>query len=290
MTPSLTYVEFLLVFLAVPVVALAAAVARRTDSLRRVLAGVAALVCIAVGYTAPWDSYLVGRGVWTYGEGVVAVRFARVPLGEWLFFVLQTTVTGLWYHLLAPQVEPGVPGRDVPGRADARGVGAVAWLALAALGAGLVVASAETYYLGMILVWAAPVVAFLWAVGGPVIWRYRRVVAIAVTVPSVYLWAADRFAIDSGLWTISTDYSTGVHLLGLPVEEAVFFVLTNVLVVQGLLLFDWVVARAGERGPAYAVAGLVPDSVADSVSSVAGRIPGVAETRRHIAEVRRRWE
>jgi lycopene cyclase domain-containing protein len=139
----------------------------------------------------------------------------------------------------------------------------------------------------MILVWAAPVVAFLWAVGGPVIWRYRRVVAIAVTVPSVYLWAADRFAIDSGLWTISTDYSTGVHLLGLPVEEAIFFVLTNVLVVQGLLLFDWVVARAGERGPAYAVAGLVPGqfadllgSIADSVRSAAGRVPGVAEVRR----------
>ena len=205
-------------------------------------------------------------------------------------FVLQTTATGLWYHLLAPRVEPGLPGRDLPGRPETRGLGATAWLALGALGVGLVVVSAQTYYLGMILVWAAPVVAFLWAVGGPVIWRYRRVVAIAVTVPSVYLWAADRFAIDSGLWTISTDYSTGVPLLGLPVEEAVFFVLTNVLVVQGLLLFDWVVARAGERGLAYAVAGLIPRSVpnslgsiADSVVSVAGRIPGVAE-------VRSRWE
>jgi lycopene cyclase domain-containing protein len=304
MTSSLTYVEFLSVFLAVPVVALAAAVARRTDSPRRVLAGVAALVCIAVGYTAPWDSYLVGRGVWTYGEGVVAVRFARVPLGEWLFFVLQTTATGLWYQLVAPRVESGLPGRDLSGRPEARGLGAVAWLLLGALGAVLVVASARTYYLGMILVWAAPVVAFLWAVGGPVIWRYRRVVAIAVAVPSAYLWAADRFAIDSGLWTISADYSTGVHLLGLPVEEAIFFVLTNILVVQGLLLFDWVVARAGEHGPAYAVAGLVPGHVADSVESIGDSVVSVADSGRSladsmrsvadripgVAEVRRRWE
>ncbi|NEU57816.1 lycopene cyclase domain-containing protein [Halorussus sp. MSC15.2] len=177
MTGSLTYVEFLSAFLAVPAVGLTVAVARRTEAPRRVVAGVAALVCIAVAYTAPWDSYLVGRGVWTYGEGVVAARFARVPLGEWLFFVLQTVTTGLWYHLLAPRVDPGVPGRDAPGRADARTVGAVAWLALAALGAVLTVSATRTYYLGMILVWAGPVVAFLWAVGGPVVWRYRRLVA-----------------------------------------------------------------------------------------------------------------
>lgn len=308
MTTSLTYVEFLSAFLAVPLLALAMGVARQTDDFRRVLAGVAALVCIAVGYTAPWDSYLIGRGVWSYGEGVVAVRFARVPLGEWLFFVLQTAMTGLWYHLLAPHLESGIdpelPGRDVPGRTDARAIGTAVWLVIAALGAVLLTISARTYYLGMILVWAAPVVAFLWAVGGPVIWRYRRLAAIAVAVPSVYLWVADRFAIESGLWMISADYSTGIVLLGLPVEEAVFFLLTNVLVVQGLLLFDWVTARADERDPAYAVAGLIPDSVADSVGSVAGRIPGIAEirryiteirrhiteTRHHIAEVRRRWQ
>ncbi|UPV72854.1 lycopene cyclase domain-containing protein [Halorussus limi] len=280
---TLTYVEFLLAFLGVPVAALAVAVARKTDDHRRVLAGVAALVCIAVTYTAPWDSYLVGRGVWTYGEGVVAARFARVPLGEWLFFVLQTVTTGLWYHLLAPRVDPGVPGRDAPGRSDARTVGAVAWLALAAVGAVLTATATRTYYLGMILVWAGPVVAFLWAVGGPVVWRYRRLVAAAVAVPSAYLWAADRFAIGTGLWTISPDYSTGLHVAGLPVEEAIFFALTNLLVVQGLLLFDWVTARAAERGTAHAVAGLVPPSVASLAGSLSARVPGVAE-------VRRRWQ
>jgi len=290
MTTPFTYVEFLSVFLAVPAVALAVAVARRTDDSRRVLAGVTALVCIAVGYTAPWDSYLVGRGVWTYGEGVVAVRFARVPLGEWLFFALQTIATGLWYHLLAPRgdsgVDPALPvgsGGRFSIEGNARGVGAGAWLAVGAIGAGLVVASPRTYYLGMILAWAAPVLAFLWAVGGPVIWRDRRRVATAVAVPSAYLWVADWYAIGSGLWTISADSSTGVHVLGLPVEEAVFFALTNLLVVQGLLLFDWVVARATESGPTDAVAGLIPDWVASRAGSAANRVPGVAE-------VRRRWQ
>ncbi|WP_135852038.1 lycopene cyclase domain-containing protein [Halorussus salinus] len=315
MPDSLTYVEFLSVFLAVPVAALAVAVARKTDDPRRVLAGLAALVCIAVGYTAPWDSYLVGRGVWTYGEGVVAVRFARVPLGEWLFFVLQTTATGLWYHLLSSGIDPALPGRDALGDSDgqpvrvnatevnatgattaatrtasARTAGATAWLALAAVGALLVVGPPRTYYLGMILAWAAPVLAFLWAVGGPVLWRERRLVAAAVAAPSLYLWVADWYAIRTGLWAIAPEYSTGLLAFGLPIEEAAFFLLTNLLVVQGLVLFDWVVARATERDPRYAVAGLVPggvsrrvpDSVVRVAGSLAGRLPGVAE-------VRRRW-
>jgi hypothetical protein len=286
----------------IPIAALAAAVARRTDDFRRVLAGLLALVCIAVGYTAPWDSYLVGRGVWTYGEGVVAVRFARVPLGEWLFFVLQTTATGLWYHLLSSGIDPALPGRDAPAdfesvvgsqarTASARSVGAVAWLAVAGVGAVLVVTAGRTYYLGMILLWAAPVLAFLWTVGGPVLWRERRLVAAAVAVPSLYLWVADWYAIRTGLWAIAPEYSTGIFAFGLPIEEAVFFLLTNLLVVQGLLLFDWVVSRAAERDPRYAVAGLVPggvsrrvpDSVLRVAESLAGRLPGVAE-------VRRRWE
>jgi lycopene cyclase domain-containing protein len=253
MTSSLTYLEFLAAVLAAPAVALGAVVLRRRDPPHRAAAGIAVLVCVAVSYTAPWDSYLIGRGVWRYGEGVVVARFGGVPLGEWLFFAGQTVLTGLWYYAIAPRIDPGLP---TPG--TARRVGGVAWSVLAVVGAGLAVASGETYYLGMTLAWAAPVAAFLWSVGGPVLWAHRRLVAVTVAVPSAYLWIVDRFAIDRGLWTISADHSTGLSPLGLPIEEAVFFVLTNVLVVQGLVLFDWTLARADERGAGHAVEGLVP--------------------------------
>jgi lycopene cyclase domain-containing protein len=44
-------------------------------------------------------------------------------------------------------------------------------------------------------------------------------------------------AIGFGTWTISPVYTTGLIIGGrLPVEEAVFFLLTNVLVVFGLNL------------------------------------------------------
>jgi len=98
-------------------------------------------------------------------------------------------------------------------------------------------------YLGAILVWAAPIVALQWAVGGSYLRRTWRTWGVAVAVPTLYLWAVDRIAIGIGIWIISDELSSGFELLGLPVEEAVFFLITNLLVVYGLVLFEWVMAR-----------------------------------------------
>ena len=65
--------------------------------------------------------------------------------------------------------------------------------------------------------------------------------AVAVLVPSAYLWVVDRHAIREGVWTISETYTTGLGVAGLPVEEMAFFVVTNLFVVQALVLFRWVV-------------------------------------------------
>jgi lycopene cyclase domain-containing protein len=94
----------------------------------------------------------------------------------------------------------------------------------------------STRYLALILVWACPMLALQWAYGGHYLWRVRRVVLVGVMVPTVYLWIADRIAIALSIWVISDRYTTGFAPFGLPVEEALFFLLTNLLVVQGLLL------------------------------------------------------
>jgi len=76
------------------------------------------------------------------------------------------------------------------------------------------------------------------AVGADVLWHQRRLVALALLPPMLYLVAADALAINSGTWTIAPTQSTGV-MLGdvLPLEELVFFGLTNVLIVFGMTLF-----------------------------------------------------
>jgi hypothetical protein len=52
----------------------------------------------------------------------------------------------------------------------------------------------------------------------------------------VYLWVADAAAIHLGIWTISSEFTLGLEPFGLPVEEATFFLMTNLLVVKGILL------------------------------------------------------
>jgi lycopene cyclase domain-containing protein len=96
---GLTYLQFhaALVLPAVAALLAAAAVSRPRAGGRTVWAvgghrywvGVAVVTAVAVGYTAPWDSYLIARGVWRYGEGRTALRLGRAPVGEYLFFVLQ---------------------------------------------------------------------------------------------------------------------------------------------------------------------------------------------------------
>jgi len=53
------------------------------------------------------------------------------------------------------------------------------------------------------------------------------------------LWAVDTLALRRGTWVISTDTKYGVHLWdGLEIEEALFFLVTNTLIVFGQLAFD----------------------------------------------------
>jgi len=69
---------------------------------------------------------------------------------------------------------------------------------------------------------------------------WRRV-ALAIGVPTLYLWAADWVAIELGIWVISSSHTIGIGFGSLPIEEALFFLCTNVFVVQGVVLYVWVV-------------------------------------------------
>lgn len=230
------YVALLALFVVAPTAALLASGAvRRSIGRRRALVGVALMVGAALSYTIPWDNYLVAEGVWWYGDGVLA-RIWHAPVEEYAFIALQPLLTAAWLYRA-----------DVDAVTDrnpsfARVVGTLACLAVAVAG----VAALTTpwgYYLGAILAWAGPVLALQWGVGGGVLWRERRLLLFGVGPPTVYLCLVDRLAIGRGIWTISPAHTTGVTILGLPVEEATFFLLTNLMLVQGLVLFHWLSAR-----------------------------------------------
>lgn len=248
----MTYASFLAVFIGLPLLALAALTRRDARAGRRLpaelrgfapAAVIAAHVVVAVVYTTPWDNYLVASGVWFYDPAKVAVDWilGYVPLEEYAFFVLQTVAGGLW---LLWWLRRRAGGAAAPGSGEAVGHIATRWAPAALATAGALAAAAALAlgaghgrYLALVLVWALPPIAFQLAFGGDILWRHRGAVGPAIATATLYLSAADTLAIRDGVWTIAAASSTGWLLPGgLPIEEFVFFLATNVLVGFGVTL------------------------------------------------------
>ena len=239
---NLTYVGFHAVFVAPPLLVLASVTAsthNETRSVVRVIPAIAILI-LALVYTTPWDNYLIHRGVWWYGDGTVAGRLWLAPLEEYLFVLLQPIVTTLWLGLIS-KAFPERRQTVVMSRRDRLG-GVVAGLAVGAIGVAMLTQS-TTFYMGAILSWAAPVLALQWAVGWRQLLARWRLVVISVALPALYFAGADRIAIEYEVWTIAEQYTTGLTVGGLPIEEGLFFFVTTLFVVQGLVLYPWVIKR-----------------------------------------------
>jgi lycopene cyclase domain-containing protein len=200
-------------------------------------------VFIAVLYTTPWDNYLVATRVWWYDpELVIGVTLGWVPLEEYAFFVLQTLLVGFWVlHLIRhfwderrgmSPIEEGALIR--PLRVVTTALVFCIWIIAAAV---LVTSWAPGTYLALQLLWALPPIGLQLAYGADILWRHWQVVVFAIVPFTLYLSFADTLAIRSGTWTINPEQSVGLLLPGsLPVEEFLFFLLTNTLVVFGITL------------------------------------------------------
>lgn len=199
------------------------------------------LVAVAVLYTTPWDNYLVATQVWWYDPALVSgLILGWVPIEEYTFFVLQTVMTGLWVIFLLRRVISAPPTLDRQSLEEANrfrwvasGVLLLIWIISVIL---LVAGSAGGTYLALELSWALPPIIFQFAFGGDLIWRDRYLILLAIGVPTVYLCIGDALAIGSGTWTIDPAQSTGILVGNLPIEEIIFFIITNTLVVLGMTL------------------------------------------------------
>ncbi|PSP38042.1 lycopene cyclase [Halobacteriales archaeon QH_7_65_31] len=203
-------------------------------------AGIGILAGVAFAYTIPWEILLIGNGVWSYAEGAVIARFINIPVEELLFILVQPFITALWLYQFIETSR-----RPLAVSLSKRLGGAVAGLLISGVGVWLYLAGGTTTYLGALLGWAGPVLAIQWAFGWPYLRDHAKTVGIGVGLPTVYLCAADMVAITLGIWKLSPTYTTGLTLAGLPIEEALFFLLTNLFVVQGLVLWLWVTDRLG---------------------------------------------
>ena len=267
---TLTYLQFHLVF-TLPVLALLWYLSPGYDTPRRwrAAAGLTILVIIAFAYTTPWGSYMIGQGVWWYGDDAVLVRALEVPLGEYLFFVIQSLLVGFYLHWRGfdPTFEAGDFARLPRLAGVAFGVG------LFVCGLWLVSLGDSFLYLGGLVAWVGPVVSIQWGVGGGYLVREPRPWLEAALVPAAYLWVTDRIAIGMGTWVISTEFTTGVAVFGLPIEEMLFFLLAGLMTTSGLVLWEWVLDWNDRTGR---LDSLLPAALTGA-SKGDGRSPGMPQ-------------
>lgn len=241
----MTYFGFLAIFLLIPISLLAAAAVydRRHGRVLPALlhhwppfAAVALHILLALVYTTPWDNYLVATRVWWYDPQLVTgIVIGWVPIEEYTFFVLQPILGGLWLLFWARRLRFE---NRVALRPWLRW-GSVALLGACWLGAVfmLVAGWKPGTYLGLELAWALPPIMLQLGFGADILWRYRQLVLGVILPLTFYLSCADALAIGWGTWTIDPAQSLGILLPGaLPIEEFIFFLLTNTLVGFGVTL------------------------------------------------------
>lgn len=207
-------------------------------------------VITAVTYTTPWDNYLVATKVWWYDpELVTGVTIGWVPIEEYTFFILQSLMTGSWlqYMMRRFPAEEKPYDRNPAGRIAMTGALGLLWLASMR---GLFFGSDANRYRHLILGWALPPIMLQTAIGGDIIWRHRKLIASTLVPATLYLGLVDSRAIESGTWKINPEKSTQHEpIKNLPIEELLFFFITNALLTFGITLVQ--AKESEERLPKF---------------------------------------
>jgi len=234
--PGFQYLQFLLVFLIIPTTILLLLNKRqKKDSFHNSTSfkPVLIVIALAVIYTTPWDNYMIQKGVWSYGKDVFTLSIFYAPLEEYMFFVLQPLLTGIFFYSFLS----GKNLKEAKLNIKKGLIGLVSGASVSVLGL-LFLRTDPTFYTGSILLWAGPILAVQW-VGWPILAQNYRTLLKGVLIPTAYLSFADMYAIHQGIWSISGEFTTGLHIFNLPVEEALFFLITNIFIVQTLILYQF---------------------------------------------------
>lgn len=233
---NLNYLLFHLIFTLTPVLVLGYLYIRDKSGKKTFKQGTFLMILLAIVYTSPWDRLLIDEGIWYYGENVVSLWILGIPLGEYLFFIIQTLGVSLFLYKIGYNSDKtenaGIFERPLFG---------LPFLLLSLFGLWMIILGPNsTLYMGAILAWAGPVISLQWIFGGEKLLEQKKTLIKSILIPASYLWIIDKIAITKGLWILPLETRTSLEIFGLPIEEMIFFLMTNIMVIQGVILYDWV--------------------------------------------------
>jgi len=195
------------------------------------------LTIIALLYTTPWDNFLVANKIWYYDANkVIGIVIGYVPIEEYTFFVLQTLLVSFFIFTYIKTLN--LNSTDERERKDIRVISTILLLLIWLTAIFSYISEINALvYMNLILIWALPPIILQLMYGADILWAKKRPLVLFILISTAYLSIVDALAISANIWTISLNTSTGILIGGiLPIEEMVFFLVTNVLIIFGLTL------------------------------------------------------
>lgn len=206
------------------------------------------LPIIAFVWTTPWDNELVRKKAWWYPRSCVLARVGYVPLEEYAFFILQSLITSFLTILITRWSTP----RSLPSQCGKKLAWIIPLMPVVTFACGIAgllgkEGNGHHFYISMIAWWASIPLILLWY-GTRRSWlglmhnKQIRPWIISLLIPTIYLCYADVFALRRGTWHITEAKSLERFLIpDLPIEEATFFFVTNLILISACFAFDRVV-------------------------------------------------
>lgn len=102
-------------------------------------------------------------------------------------------------------------------------------------------------YLSYELWWAMPVILIQWAAASRELWRWRRLICVSVLLATAYLGGCDAFALGHGIWRVDPKRVLGIYAGPLPLEELIFYFVTNIMAAQGFVMISGYIRERASR-------------------------------------------
>lgn len=199
------------------------------------------LCWLALIYTTPWDNYIIYHKAWWYRKDAVIGTIGYVPIEEYMFFIIQTLFTAMWTTFCSRWSMNALYLRTTNRyhfyliRYSVICVGGI----LMIFGWFLAQPATKTFYIGCISCWSLFVILIIWYVAGAYIVKRYKETLMAILVPSIYLCYVDVIALRARVWHINEATSLEIFPVDdLPIEEMIFFFITNIIVALGSHAFD----------------------------------------------------
>ena len=262
----MSYLEYLLIFIIIPSLLLLAIlllmkVKNNTSvSIVQFAMSFSFLSVIAFVYTTPWDNYLVKNKIWSYDPSrILGIIWGYVPIEEYSFFILETIfvclVVTMVFHRNSPIISGSFDFNFSKTKILTLGSITIIWFICLF---SFIQHIESMLYFNLLLLWALPPIFFQLLIGWDILSSNRSKIITIILLMGTYLSFTDAYAIYSGIWFINKEYTMGVVLFSLPIEEALFFFLTVALILFGHILSSYfyhkyviIIKSRSQKVPSY---------------------------------------